>query len=197
MKTQDAVTVMWGSPMNDNMGNWGLTVGATLSNLMLLLGSDIHTYSRILDRLRVLVLGPFYSVANHDTRPIMTPIVYICLISMAPWVIMIEYSLRDIPVEEMSFAVGQWAPWVAALFAVIGAAIYRSPKNDGEGLEPVVNSPTDYMMSGALSEPSDNIPMGYLLALDRREDTAVSNQSAPLHDEIDIGTYRITPEQER
>lgn len=185
IKTQDAVTVMLGSPMNDNMGRWGLSTGSIMSNLMLLLGSDIHTYSRILDRLRVLVLGPFYSEANHDRRPIMTPIVYICLISMAPWVFMIEYSLRDIPVEEMSFAVGQWAPWVAALFAIIGGAIYRSPKNGGEGLEP-----TDYMMSGALLEPGDNIPMGHMLALDRSEDTAASD------DEIDIGTYRITPEPE-
>ncbi|KAL5352226.1 hypothetical protein ACLOAV_002173 [Pseudogymnoascus australis] len=187
IKTQDAVTVVLGSPMNDNMGRWGLSIGNIMSNLMLLLGSDIHTYTRILDRLRVLVLGPFYSVANHDKRPIMTPIVYICLISMAPWVIMIEYSLRDIPVEEMSFAVGQWAPWVAALFAVIGAAIYRSLQDP----KTVANSPTGYMMSGALLEPSDNVPMGYMLALDRSEDTAASD------DEIDIGTYRITPEQER
>lgn len=193
LKTQDEVTVMRGNPMNDEVGNWGIIIGGICSGIMLILGSNIHTYPRVIAWLDSVLLKPVYEVHNEEKvkRAIMTPVVCICLISMAPWVIMIEYSLQSIPVEEMSFAIGQWAPWVAAFLAIIGGAIYHHLEgngNDEESLEPAVDSPDGYVMAGALVD--------ILPASGRKEDTAKSDQSAHLLDEIDIGTYRITPEPE-
>ncbi|KFY05263.1 hypothetical protein V491_09172 [Pseudogymnoascus sp. VKM F-3775] len=191
LKTQDEVTVMWGAPMKDEMGNWGIVVGGICSGLMLILGSNIHTYPRVIKWLDTMLLKPVYAVHNEEKvkRAILTPVVCICLISMAPWVIMIEYSLRNILVEEMSFAIGQWAPWVAALLAIIGGAIYHQLEETESGeelLKPADDSLDGYVMAGALM---DDFP-----ASGRKEDTTKSDQSSRLLDEIDLGTYRITPE---
>ncbi|OBT88305.1 hypothetical protein VE02_03390 [Pseudogymnoascus sp. 03VT05] len=154
----------------------------------------------ILDlHLDALLLKPMYSVYNQDGRAVMTPVACICLISMVPWVIITEYSLRSIPVEEMSFAIGQWAPWVAALFAIIGGGIYHVVKvlKNGEGaLELRVNSPEDYVMSGALIESGGDIPIDDLLAPGRRDDTVSLDGFTHLLEEIDLGSYRTTSEPE-
>lgn len=194
LKTQDAVTVMWGFP-NNKVVEWGLTIGAVLSLLMMLLGSNMQIYPRISKWLEVLLLKPVYSVYNQDKPAIMTPVVCICFISMAPWVITIEYSLWSIPVEEMSFAIGQWGPWVAVLFSIIGGATYHAleePKDGEETLDPGVNSPADSVMSGALVESSGNIPMEDVCELGMGDDTHLLGDV-----EIDLGAYRITPEPER
>ncbi|KFZ17271.1 hypothetical protein V502_04650 [Pseudogymnoascus sp. VKM F-4520 (FW-2644)] len=196
LKTQDAVTVMWGNPTNGKVVNMRLTTGAALSSLMFVLGSNMPTYPRIFKRLRrALLFKPVYSVHNQDKHAIMTPMVCISLISIAPWVIITEYSLWRIPVEEMSFAIGQWGPWVAVLFSIIGGAIYdvlEEPKDGEKPPEPDVNTQADYVMSGALVEFSDNIPMDDLCELGSGDDTHLLGDV-----EIDIGVYRSTPEPER
>lgn len=76
LRTQDAVTVMWGNPTNGRVVNSGLTIGAALSCLMFVLGSNMQTYPRILKRLRAaLLFKPVYSVYNQDKHAIMTPMV--------------------------------------------------------------------------------------------------------------------------
>ena len=88
---------------------------------------------------------------------------------------------------------------MAALFAIIGGGIYRFVKalKNGEGaLELQVNSPADYVMSGALIEPGGDIPIDDLLALGRRDDTVSLNGSTHLLEEIDLGVYRTTSEPE-
>lgn len=199
LKTQDAVTVMWVTPANERLDGWGLLVGYAFSCIMFGLGSDMLQYPWILKQLDALLLKPMYSVYNQDGRAVMTPVACICLISMVPWVIINEYSLRSTPVEEMSFAIGQWAPWVAALFAIIGGGVYRfvkALKNGEEALELQVNSPADYVMFGALIEPGGDIPIDDLLAPGRRDDTVSLNGSTHLLEEIDLGVYRTTSEPE-
>lgn len=194
LKSQDAVTVMWGNPANDNVGDWGSIIGATFSSLMVFLGSNMQTYPRILKRLRALLFKPVYSVYNQDKHVILTPMVCICLISMAPWVIMKECSLWSIPVEEMSFAIGQWGPWVAVVFSIIGGAIYRileEPKDGKETPEPGVNTQADYVISGALVEPGGNIPMEDVCEQGMGDDTYLLGDV-----EMDIGAYRIISEPE-
>ncbi|OBT68714.1 hypothetical protein VE03_01655 [Pseudogymnoascus sp. 23342-1-I1] len=180
MKTQDAVTVVWGSPMDDNVGNWGLTIGAIFSS-------------------PALLLKPANPVGNQNRRAIVRPIVYICLISMAPWIIMIEYSLRGIPVEEMSFAVGQWAPWAAALFAIIGGAILCTPgAQERRRRDRASCEFSDGLCDVRRVERAWWQYSNRRFACDRQErGYAASNQFAHLLDEIDLGTYRITPEPER
>lgn len=194
LRTQDAVTVMWGNPTNSKMGQRGLTTGNSFLSLMVVLWFHMQTYPRTLKRLRALLFKPVYSVYNKDKQAILTPMACICLITMAPWVIKIEYSLWSTPVEEMSFAIGQWGPWVALLFSIIGGAVYRvleEPKDGEQTPEPGVNTQVDYVMSGALVKSSDNIPMDSLTRLGRGDDTHLLGDV-----EIDIGVYNITPEPE-
>ncbi|KFY11727.1 hypothetical protein V492_04294 [Pseudogymnoascus sp. VKM F-4246] len=198
LKAQDAVTIIWGDTMHGMFGKWGTLVAFTSACIMYLLGTDMKLYSRVFKRLDALVLKPVYSAFDPDGRAILTPVACICLISMVPWVINIEYSLWRTPVEEKAFAIGQWSPWVAALFAIIGGGIYRvykDPKDGEEAPELPINSPGDSVMTVGIIEPGDNNPAGAFPEANTKGDTNGSDESRLL-DEIDLGAGMIIPEPE-
>ncbi|KFY38391.1 hypothetical protein V495_06608 [Pseudogymnoascus sp. VKM F-4514 (FW-929)] len=194
LKAQDAVTVVWAVPTNSQL-DWGTTIGLYCYSVLFAFGDDMLKYPRMLKALGAWMPRPEDTVYNQDKGALMAPSVYLCLIHMLPWVITMEVSLRSLPFEEESFAIGQWGPCVAAVVAIIGGGIYhvlkRLEKNNEEVWEPIlygqgVDSPANYMMSGALAERGDNIPMDHLLGSGRRDDAAASRRSDD--------TYRTAPE---
>ncbi|KFX87124.1 hypothetical protein V490_08523 [Pseudogymnoascus sp. VKM F-3557] len=195
LKAQDAVTVVWTVPTNSQL-DWGTMTGVSCYSVLFAFGDDMLKYPRMLKALGAWMPRSEDTVYNQDKGALMAPSVYVCLILMLPWVITMEVSLRSLPFEEESFAIGQWGPCVAAVVAIIGGGIYhvlkRLEKNTEEVWEPIlygqgVDSPENYIMAGALVEPGDNIPM---------DDLVESGRTHLLDDEIDIGTYKITAEVE-
>jgi hypothetical protein len=185
LKARDAVTVVWTAPTNGQLG-WGARIGIWYGIIMCNIGIGISAHPWILKSLGAWMPRREDAVYNQDKGAIMAPTVYICLIFMLPWVITMEISLRSLPFEEESFAIGQWGPCVAAMVAIIGGGIYhvlkRLEKTTEEASEPIlygqgVDSPANYMMSGALAERGDNIPMDDLLGSGRRDDAAASRRS--------------------
>ena len=191
LKAQSAATVVWGTPSQDKGG----TVGGHISNAfcatMLVLGvalPTLHSKKMLPNRLQqAIAQHPAGSESEQGLYAIMTPIVYICLISVVPWLIMIEYSIRNVPIEEDFSAIGQWAPWATGAFGTIGAFLYQHGdpaygKENKEVPQAVINeaaadSPAGEQTSFVRAEGGDNIPTENLLQPARTEENLASEAS--------------------
>ncbi|OBT74017.1 hypothetical protein VF21_06023 [Pseudogymnoascus sp. 05NY08] len=115
---------------------------------MLLLGAalpTLHSRKMLPTRLQQAIAQHASSLESEEgLYVIMTPIFCICLMCVATWLTMMEYSIRNIPIEENFSAIGQWAPWATGVFGTIGAYLYQHDnttykKNNKEGPQAVFN----------------------------------------------------------
>ncbi|KFY80982.1 hypothetical protein V499_00224 [Pseudogymnoascus sp. VKM F-103] len=145
LKPQEAATVIWGAPVNGALDK-----------------TFYERYEAASDEPQMRSgYGP---ASDKEGYALIGVCVSIGSVVWVPLVIMIEWSMRNIPVEENPNAVGQWGPWVAALFAIIGSVIHRyfEPEDRKERRktrwaapnETVANSPINDMPSSEGAERS-------------------------------------------
>lgn len=134
LKPQDAATVMFGAPANGMLGSWGLIFCMIFSGCMVYFGiivSCMSSKKSFAERHRdaseeVQMRYGYGPASDKDGYELMGAMVVLGSVAWVPTIIIIEFSMRNIPVEESINAVGQWGPWVAAAFAIIGSLIYRA-----------------------------------------------------------------------
>ncbi|OBT53858.1 hypothetical protein VE04_06559 [Pseudogymnoascus sp. 24MN13] len=181
LKPQSAATVVRNGPSNDRVSTVGGHLSINFCSAMLLLGialQTLHSRKMFPNRLQqVITRHPAGPESEARLHAIMTPIFGICLMCVATWLIMMEYSIRNIPIEENFSAIGQWAPWATGVFGTIGTFLYQHggaayEKKNKEGLQAVINeamadSSDDDNASFVTAEEGDNISEDISLELGR------------------------------
>ncbi|KFY37669.1 hypothetical protein V495_07040 [Pseudogymnoascus sp. VKM F-4514 (FW-929)] len=133
LKPQDAAMVMWGSPMHGALGTWSMIVSVLISSLMIYFGSFLAftcwktPFSEKRDKAsdKPQIRFGYGTGSDKDGYRMVERFVIIGSVLWAPVVLLVEISMRNIPIEENFNAIGQWGSWVAALFAIIGSVIYH------------------------------------------------------------------------
>jgi hypothetical protein len=133
LKPQDAAMVMWGSPMHGTFGTWSMSVCVLISSLMIYFGVFLAftcwktPFSEKRDKAsdKPQIRFGYGTASDKDAYRMVERLVIIGSVLWAPLVLLVEISMRNIPVEEKLNAIGQWGSWVAALFAIIGSVIYH------------------------------------------------------------------------
>ncbi|KFY05763.1 hypothetical protein V492_08312 [Pseudogymnoascus sp. VKM F-4246] len=141
LKAQGAAMVVRGSLAHDGADRASFIICDVCCVTMVFLGAYFCTnavYSK--PHQKAIANGG----SHQGLYAIMTPIAWISLISITPWLIMIEYSIWNIPAEENFNSIGQWSPWVigvlgsvVAFLSSLGDPVYDKGKEDDR--RPVIN----------------------------------------------------------
>ncbi|KFY13454.1 hypothetical protein V491_06394 [Pseudogymnoascus sp. VKM F-3775] len=166
LKPQDAATVIFGAPASGTLGSWGLIICTISSGCMVYFGiivSCMSSKKSFAERYEAaseeVQMRPGYGPASDKEGYVFIGMMVVFgAVAWVPSIILIEFSIRNIPIEEDINAVGQWGPWVAATFVIIGSLIYRAfePADNKEDRDTTnaapnaasVDPPMDDMISG-------------------------------------------------
>ncbi|OBT83067.1 hypothetical protein VE02_08859 [Pseudogymnoascus sp. 03VT05] len=116
---QDMATVIWGGPVDGAPGYWGIILCLILSTTMASLGTVLsfvgperafyERYMAVRDKAQMRP-GWYGAESDKEGYELIIVVAIIGSVVWVPLVIMIEWSMRNVPVEENSNAVGQWGP---------------------------------------------------------------------------------------
>lgn len=166
LKPQDAATVIFGAPASGTLGSWGLIICTISSGCMVYFGIIVSCMSskksfakRYEAASEEVQMRPGYGPASDKEGYVFIGMMVVLgAVAWVPSIILIEFSIRNIPIEEDINAVGQWGPWVAATFVIIGSLIYRTfePTDNKEDRDTTNAAPN----AASVDPPMDDVISG-------------------------------------